>query len=58
MLPQPWRARAELDLSPGVPDLSGFPRAAWLPARDPEEAERHQELNVVVGAPAYDQEQN
>src|SRR5580693_3880171 len=26
------RARAELDLSPGVPDLSGFPRAAWLRA--------------------------
>ena len=23
---------AELDLSPGVPDLSGFPRAAWLRA--------------------------
>jgi GntR family transcriptional regulator/MocR family aminotransferase len=32
LLPQPWRARAELDLSPGVPDLSGFPRAAWLRA--------------------------
>ena len=32
MLPQPWRARAELDLSPGVPDLAGFPRAAWLRA--------------------------
>ena len=32
MLPQPWRAQAELDLSPGVPDLSGFPRAAWLRA--------------------------
>jgi GntR family transcriptional regulator/MocR family aminotransferase len=31
-LPQPWRALAELDLSPGVPDLSGFPRAAWLRA--------------------------
>ena len=30
LLPQPWRARAELDLSPGVPDLSGFPRGAWL----------------------------
>ncbi len=28
LLPQPWRARAEIDLSPGVPDLSGFPRAA------------------------------
>jgi GntR family transcriptional regulator / MocR family aminotransferase len=32
VLPQPWRAHAELDLSPGVPDLSGFPRAAWLRA--------------------------
>src|SRR5580700_10266510 len=32
LLPQPWRAQAELDLSPGVPDLSGFPRAAWLRA--------------------------
>ena len=32
LLPQPWRARAELDLSPGVPDLAGFPRAAWLRA--------------------------
>ncbi len=32
LLPQPWRARAELDLSPGIPDLSGFPRAAWLRA--------------------------
>ena len=32
VLPQPWRARAEIDLSPGVPDLSGFPRAAWLRA--------------------------
>ena len=32
LLPQPWRARAEIDLSPGVPDLSGFPRAAWLRA--------------------------
>jgi GntR family transcriptional regulator/MocR family aminotransferase len=32
MLPQRWRARAEIDLSPGVPDLSGFPRAAWLRA--------------------------
>src|SRR6516162_3281587 len=32
VLPQPWRARAELDLSPGVPDLSGFPRAAWMRA--------------------------
>jgi GntR family transcriptional regulator / MocR family aminotransferase len=32
VLPQRWRARADLDLSPGVPDLSGFPRAAWLRA--------------------------
>ena len=32
VLPQPWRAGAELDLSPGVPDLAGFPRAAWLRA--------------------------
>ena len=32
LLPQPWRARAELDLSPGVPDLAAFPRAAWLRA--------------------------
>jgi GntR family transcriptional regulator / MocR family aminotransferase len=32
LLPQPWRSRAELDLSPGVPDLSGFPRSAWLRA--------------------------
>ena len=32
LLPQPWRARAEIDLSPGVPDLSGFPRTAWLRA--------------------------
>ena len=32
LLPQPWRARAEIDLSPGVPDLSGFPRSAWLRA--------------------------
>jgi GntR family transcriptional regulator / MocR family aminotransferase len=31
-LPQRWGAQAELDLSPGVPDLSGFPRAAWLRA--------------------------
>ncbi len=31
-LPQPWRSQAGLDLSPGVPDLSGFPRAAWLRA--------------------------
>jgi GntR family transcriptional regulator / MocR family aminotransferase len=32
LLPLPWRAGAEIDLSPGVPDLSGFPRAAWLRA--------------------------
>ena len=31
-LPQRWRSQAEIDLSPGVPDLSGFPRAAWLRA--------------------------
>jgi GntR family transcriptional regulator / MocR family aminotransferase len=31
-LPQRWGVQAELDLSPGVPDLSGFPRAAWLRA--------------------------
>jgi GntR family transcriptional regulator / MocR family aminotransferase len=32
VLPQRWRTYAELDLSPGVPDLSGFPRATWLRA--------------------------
>jgi GntR family transcriptional regulator/MocR family aminotransferase len=32
VLPRRWRAAAEFDLSPGVPDLSGFPRAAWLRA--------------------------
>jgi GntR family transcriptional regulator / MocR family aminotransferase len=32
LLPGRWRAAAALDLSPGVPDLSGFPRAAWLRA--------------------------
>ena len=31
-LPRPWRAHAEIDLSPGVPDLAAFPRAAWLRA--------------------------
>jgi GntR family transcriptional regulator/MocR family aminotransferase len=31
-LPRRWRADAEIDLSPGVPDLSAFPRAAWLRA--------------------------
>ncbi len=30
--PLRWRGEAEIDLSPGVPDLSGFPRAAWLRA--------------------------
>jgi GntR family transcriptional regulator/MocR family aminotransferase len=32
LLPLPWRARTEIDLSPGVPDLSAFPRTAWLRA--------------------------
>jgi GntR family transcriptional regulator/MocR family aminotransferase len=32
LVPAHWRERAEIDLSPGVPDLSGFPRAAWLRA--------------------------
>jgi len=32
LLPQRWQMRAEFDLSPGLPDLSGFPRAAWLRA--------------------------
>jgi GntR family transcriptional regulator / MocR family aminotransferase len=31
-LPRPWRTTAKIDLSPGVPDLSAFPRAAWLRA--------------------------
>lgn len=31
-LPRQWRAHADIDLSPGVPDLSAFPRAAWLRA--------------------------
>ena len=31
-VPADWRERAEIDLSPGVPDLSGFPRAAWIRA--------------------------
>ena len=30
--PAGWRERAEIDLSPGVPDLSGFPRVAWMRA--------------------------
>ena len=32
LVPPAWRKRAEIDLSPGVPDLSGFPRAAWIRA--------------------------
>jgi GntR family transcriptional regulator/MocR family aminotransferase len=32
LLPRPWRSQSEIDLSPGVPDLTGFPRAAWLRA--------------------------
>jgi GntR family transcriptional regulator / MocR family aminotransferase len=32
LLPAPWPAGVELELSPGVPDLSAFPRAAWLRA--------------------------
>jgi GntR family transcriptional regulator / MocR family aminotransferase len=31
-LPLRWRSRSGIDLSPGVPDLSAFPRAAWLRA--------------------------
>jgi GntR family transcriptional regulator / MocR family aminotransferase len=31
-LPRRWGADTEIDLSPGVPDLSAFPRAAWLRA--------------------------
>ncbi len=31
-LPQRWKSQAEIDLSPGVPDLSEFPRSAWLRA--------------------------
>ena len=30
--PLRWRSRSGIDLSPGVPDLSAFPRAAWLRA--------------------------
>ncbi|MGH9101409.1 MAG: PLP-dependent aminotransferase family protein [Acidimicrobiales bacterium] len=30
--PQPWRGQVGIDLSPGVPDISAFPRAAWLRA--------------------------
>ena len=32
LLPLPWRSRTEIDLSPGVPDLSAFPCAEWLRA--------------------------
>ena len=43
LLPLRWREAAALDLSPGVPDLSGFPRAAWL------RAERHVLTHASVG---------
>lgn len=43
-LPRRWLADAELDLSPGVPDLSAFPRAAWLRA----------ERNVLAESSAAD----
>ncbi|HYY19920.1 MAG TPA: PLP-dependent aminotransferase family protein, partial [Streptosporangiaceae bacterium] len=32
LVPPGWRERADIDLSPGVPDLSGFPRVAWIRA--------------------------
>jgi GntR family transcriptional regulator / MocR family aminotransferase len=32
IVPLGWRGGAAFDLSPGVPDLSGFPRTAWLRA--------------------------
>jgi GntR family transcriptional regulator / MocR family aminotransferase len=32
VVPLGWRGGAAMDLSPGVPDLSGFPRTAWLRA--------------------------
>jgi GntR family transcriptional regulator / MocR family aminotransferase len=32
LVPPGWRERADIDLSPGVPDLSGFPRTAWIRA--------------------------
>src|SRR6201995_552336 len=32
LVPPGWRERAQIDLSPGVPHLSGFPRAAWIRA--------------------------
>jgi GntR family transcriptional regulator/MocR family aminotransferase len=47
LLPLRWREAAALDLSPGVPDLSGFPRAAWL------RAERHVLTHASVGDLGY-----
>jgi GntR family transcriptional regulator/MocR family aminotransferase len=32
LLPLGWRMDADIDLSPGVPDISAFPQAAWLRA--------------------------
>lgn len=32
MLPLSWRVDSDIDLSPGVPDISSFPQAAWLRA--------------------------
>src|SRR5690242_17604420 len=32
LVPPGWRERADIDLSPGVPDLPGFPRTAWIRA--------------------------
>jgi GntR family transcriptional regulator/MocR family aminotransferase len=32
LLPLSWRVVADIDLSPGVPDISAFPHAAWLSA--------------------------
>jgi GntR family transcriptional regulator / MocR family aminotransferase len=47
LLPERWREAAALDLSPGVPDLSGFPRAAWL------RAERHVLTHASVADLGY-----
>jgi GntR family transcriptional regulator/MocR family aminotransferase len=47
LLPRRWRETASLDLSPGVPDLSGFPRAAWL------RAERHVLTHASVADLGY-----
>jgi GntR family transcriptional regulator / MocR family aminotransferase len=47
LLPLRWREAVALDLSPGVPDLSGFPRAAWL------RAERHVLTHASVGDLGY-----